>query len=130
MNKLSGIKRLVSMTVGAGTGIILNGIVEKNVDAEDLNRVGRIQVKASVHVIGAIIGEKTKAYTDKTIDEAAEGIRHIQRVVRVVRDAKANPDASVAEALQKLAEDIRNESDPSVIIEGEVVPDEPTTETK
>lgn len=69
MTKLELIKTAATVVVGAGTTRIVTGIISSNVPQEKVT--DKVTVPAAGVVIGMMVAEKTKAYTDAFIDEVA-----------------------------------------------------------
>lgn len=61
------VKRIVSFTAGAGAAKIIAGIAANNTDRE--NVYDTVTVFAGSVVIGTMVAEYCKQYTDKAIDE-------------------------------------------------------------
>ena len=73
MNKTKIVKLATSAITGAGVSHIVDGIVKSNVNLDDLNSFGKVQVAAARVVVGLLAASKTKEYTDARIDEIVAG---------------------------------------------------------
>jgi hypothetical protein len=67
MSKTLIAKRIVSFIVGAGAAKIISGIVTHNTDPENI--YDSVTIVAGSMVMGAVLAEHCKQYTDKSIDE-------------------------------------------------------------
>lgn len=68
MNKTKIVKFATSVVTGAGTSHVIDGIIKTNVNFDDLNSFGKVQVAAARVVIGMMASAKTKEFTDAKID--------------------------------------------------------------
>lgn len=73
MNKLDLFKNIVSTVVGIGTTKIVSTIIRNNVEPE--TPVEHVTVYAGSVVIGAMVADASKNYTDTKIDEAVALIK-------------------------------------------------------
>lgn len=69
INPLSVTKFAVSAIVGSGTSKILGAIIRNNVTPEKVT--DQVAIAGATFVVGAMVAEKTKEYTDRQIDEIA-----------------------------------------------------------
>lgn len=69
MNKLQLAKNVTSVIVGFGTTKIVGTIIRNNVAAESLT--DKVTVTAGTYVLGAMVADLSKRYTDAKIDEVA-----------------------------------------------------------
>jgi hypothetical protein len=69
MTKLEITKLATKTIVGIGTGKIVHGIIATNVPSGGI--VTKVTVIAAAIVVGMMASEKTEAFTDQKIDEAA-----------------------------------------------------------
>lgn len=76
MTKLELLKTVVSTIVGIGTSKIVHGIISSNVETD--SPVDQVTVFAGSMVIGSMVADATKTYTDAKIDEAANWIKSIK----------------------------------------------------
>lgn len=67
MTKLQLTKTLTSFVITAGTTKIVNGIIENNTDRTKLS--DNLSVGAASIVLGMMVGDITRRYTDVKIDE-------------------------------------------------------------
>lgn len=73
MNKLTALKLVARIVVGAGTTNVTNSIIRNNV--EPANLIQSISVGVASVVIGSMASEATKSHTDAKIDAYAEAFR-------------------------------------------------------
>ena len=69
MTKLELTKAVTSFVVTSGTTKIVNGIIRNNTDPEKVTDT--VSIAAASVVIGMMVGDATKKYTDEKIDEFA-----------------------------------------------------------
>lgn len=72
MNKTKIVKLTTSVITGAGVSHVVNGVIQTNVNFDDLNSFGKFQVAAARVVVGMMASAKTKEFTDAKIDEIVE----------------------------------------------------------
>lgn len=72
MLNLNTIKLVASTIVGVGTGKIVGTIIRNNVQPETI--VDTITIYAGGMVIGGMVADAAKTYTDNTIDQIADFI--------------------------------------------------------
>lgn len=70
MNALSITKSAVSIVVGCGASKIISGIVKNNTDPTKF--IDKVTIATGSYVLGAIVAEATKEWTDAKIDEIVE----------------------------------------------------------
>lgn len=68
MNKIDLTKTIVSTIVGAGSSKIVHTIIRNNVDPQ--TAVDTVTVAAGSLVLGSMVSDATKKYTDAKIDAA------------------------------------------------------------
>lgn len=78
MNKTKIVKLATSAFVGAGASHVVDGIVQNNVNFDNLNRFCVFQVAAARVVLGFVVAAKTKEYTDARIDEVVDAWNEIR----------------------------------------------------
>lgn len=66
MNKIDLTKTIVSTVVGAGSSKIVHTIIRNNVDPQ--TAVDSVTVAAGSLVLGSMVADATKKYTDDKID--------------------------------------------------------------
>lgn len=76
MTKLEMLKLAVSSVVGVGTSKIVRSIVANNVELE--TPVDHVTVTAGSFVVGAMVADASKDYTDSKIDEIVEIFKSIR----------------------------------------------------
>ncbi|UVK59341.1 hypothetical protein SEA_PHEROBRINE_58 [Gordonia phage Pherobrine] len=76
MLNLSTVKLITSTIVGLGTTKIVTTIIKNNVNPETV--VDTVTITAGSFVIGGMVADASKAYTDKTIDSIAEAVTKIK----------------------------------------------------
>ena len=69
-NKIALAKNAVSFVVGAGVTKIVHAIIANNV--QPTKPVDQVTVTAASIVLGSLVADKTKDYTDAKIDEIVE----------------------------------------------------------
>lgn len=69
MTKLEITKAVTSFVVTSGTTKIVNGIIRNNTNPEKLTDT--VSIGAASVVVGMMVGDATKKYTDEKIDEIA-----------------------------------------------------------
>lgn len=79
-NKTTIAKRVVSTVVGVGTTLIINGIIENNTDPE--KATDKVALKASGFVLGAMVADMTKEYTDAKIDDMIDGYKGLTQELK------------------------------------------------
>jgi hypothetical protein len=78
MQKLEIAKTLASAVVAASVSKVVSTIVKNNTDVE--STTDKIAVVTSSYVLGAMVADRAKDYTDARIDEAAKWYReHIKK---------------------------------------------------
>lgn len=85
MLNLNTIKLVTSTIVGIGTTKIVTTIIKNNVQPETI--VDTVTITASSFVIGGMVADATKSYTDDTIDKIADLVSTLK-----------NQDATTTEA--------------------------------
>jgi hypothetical protein len=70
MEKIALVKLAVSAVVGAGTSRIVSGIVKNNTSPEKVTDV--VSIVAGTWVLGGIVADVSKKYTDAKIDNAVD----------------------------------------------------------
>lgn len=70
------IKIVVSTVVGAGTTKIVNDIISSNVDTENVK--DKVTVSTASFVVGAMVAERTKSWTDHQIDEITNLVQKLR----------------------------------------------------
>ena len=65
------VKFATSTVVGIGTSRIVKAIITNNVSTSDVSLVEEVTVLTSSYVLGAMVADATKKYTDAKIDAAA-----------------------------------------------------------
>ncbi|ADD80957.1 gp066 [Rhodococcus phage ReqiPepy6] len=80
MTKLEMLKLAVSSIVGVGTSKIVKSIIANNVELD--TPVDQVTVTAGSFVIGAMVADASKDYTDAKIDEIAEAFRSFRETVQ------------------------------------------------
>lgn len=78
-------KQVVSIVVGIGTSKIVAGVIKNNTDPDKLT--DKVAIAAASVVLGGIIAERTRVYTDAQIDKFIESC---QKIVLKVKNA-SNP---------------------------------------
>lgn len=76
MLNLNTVKLITSTIVGLGTTKIVTTIIKNNVNPETI--VDTVTITAGSFVIGGMVADASKAYTDKTIDSIAEAVTKIK----------------------------------------------------
>lgn len=76
MLNLNTVKLITSTIVGLGTTKIVTTIIKNNVNPETV--VDTVTITAGSFVIGGMVADASKAYTDKTIDSIAEAVTKIK----------------------------------------------------
>lgn len=69
MNKIALVKNAVSLIVGTGTAKIVSSIISNNTNQE--NVVDKVTMTSASLVLGAMVADVTKRYTDAKIDQLA-----------------------------------------------------------
>lgn len=69
MTKLELAKNAVSIVVGAGTSKIVSSIIQNNTNPKTL--ADKVSMSAGSMVIGMMVADAAKKYTDAQIDEVA-----------------------------------------------------------
>lgn len=69
MNKIALAKNAVSLIVGTGTAKIVSSIISNNTNPE--NVVDKVTMTSASLVLGAMVADVTKRYTDAKIDQIA-----------------------------------------------------------
>lgn len=69
MNKLTAIKLVARVVVGAGTTTISSSIIKNNVQPSSV--IEQISTAVASVVIGSMASEATKAHTERQIDQLA-----------------------------------------------------------
>lgn len=69
MNKIQFAKNVVTTVVGVGTAKIVSSIISNNTNQE--NVVDKVTMTSASLVLGAMVADVTKRYTDAKIDEIA-----------------------------------------------------------
>lgn len=67
MDKRELTKKIVKYVVGYGTGIVINGIINSNVEPDRIDQ--KIAVGVASLAIGGVIAEAASDYTDRRIEE-------------------------------------------------------------
>jgi hypothetical protein len=67
MTKVDIAKRATSIIVGFGTGKVVSSVIQNNTDPE--KAIDKVAIAAASYVLGAMLADKTKAWTDEKIDE-------------------------------------------------------------
>lgn len=80
MTRIDLAKRAVGIFVGAGTAVIVKGIIDNNTSPEKL--ITKINVSVASLVIGAMAREATCNYTDAWIDDLVASWNKIQAKVK------------------------------------------------
>lgn len=80
MTRIDLAKRAVGIFVGAGTAVIVKGIIDNNTSPEKL--ITKINVSVASLVIGAMAREATCNYTDAWIDDLVASWNKIQTKVK------------------------------------------------
>lgn len=70
MKKIDIAKNLVSLIVGAGTSKIVSAIVSNNTNPESV--IDKVTVTSGSLVLGAMVADLSKQYTDAKIDRIVE----------------------------------------------------------
>lgn len=102
-NKIAVAKFLASAVVGIGTGKIVGKIIKNNIQPETL--LDKVTVTAAAWVIAAIATERTKKYTDDTIDSVVKStndaiykIKTTQKLGRISRGESTFEDEGLKES--------------------------------
>lgn len=69
MNKIALAKNAVSLIVGTGTAKIVSSIISNNTNQE--NVVDKVTMTSASLVLGAMVADVTKRYTDAKIEQIA-----------------------------------------------------------
>lgn len=69
MNKIAFAKNAVSLIVGTGTAKIVSSIISNNTNPE--NVVDKVTMTSASLVLGAMVADVTRRYTDAKIDQIA-----------------------------------------------------------
>ncbi|QGJ89667.1 hypothetical protein SEA_ODESZA_56 [Gordonia Phage Odesza] len=77
MLNLNTIKLITSTIVGLGTTKIITTIIKNNVDPQ--NAVDAVTITAGSFVLGGMVADASKQYTDKTIDNIADAIKNLKK---------------------------------------------------
>lgn len=77
MLNLNTIKLVTSTIVGLGTTKIVTTIIKNNVDPQ--TAVDAVTITAGSFVIGGMVADASKQYTDKTIDNIADAIKSLKK---------------------------------------------------
>ena len=77
MLNLNTIKLVTSTIVGLGATKIVTTIIKNNVDPQ--TTVDIVTVTAGSFVIGGMVADASKQYTDKTIDQIADAIKSMTK---------------------------------------------------
>ncbi|AVO25296.1 hypothetical protein PBI_GRAVY_56 [Gordonia phage Gravy] len=77
MLNLNTIKLVTSTIVGLGTTKIITTIIKNNVDPQ--NAVDAVTITAGSFVLGGMVADASKQYTDKTIDNIADAIKNLKK---------------------------------------------------
>lgn len=80
MTRIDIAKKAVGFFVGAGTAVIVKGIIDNNTSPEKL--ITKINVSVASVVIGAMAREATCNYTDAWIDDLVASWNKIQTKVK------------------------------------------------
>lgn len=73
MNALTITKFAAKLIVGSGTTTITHAIIRNNVDPS--NALEKVSTAAASVVVGAMAAEKTRAYTDASIDAFVDNLK-------------------------------------------------------
>lgn len=73
MNKLQIAKTVTSTIVGVGTAKIINTIIKNNVAPETVT--DKVTVTAGTFILGGMVADISKRYTDAKIDEIAAFVK-------------------------------------------------------
>ena len=76
MDKIDFAKKTVSFIVGLGTSKIVRDIIKNNVDVETV--IDQVTVTSTSFVIGSMVKEATREYTDAKIDKLVNKIEEIK----------------------------------------------------
>lgn len=76
MNKLTAVKFVARLVVGAGTTTISKSIINNNVEPSNL--VEQISTAVASVVIGSMAAEATKSHTERQIDQIADAFRRFK----------------------------------------------------
>ncbi|QPL14703.1 hypothetical protein SEA_SCHWARTZ33_58 [Gordonia phage Schwartz33] len=79
MLNLNTIKLITSTIVGLGTTKIVTTIIKNNVNPETI--VDTVTITAGSFVIGGMVADASKKYTDETIDKIADAIVSLKTAV-------------------------------------------------
>lgn len=75
MSKTVNVIKLATTTVvGIGTSRIVKAIITNNVSTTDMSLIEETTVVASSYVLGAMVADATKKYTDAKVEAAANWI--------------------------------------------------------
>lgn len=77
MLNLNTIKLVTSTIVGLGTTKIITTIIKNNVDPQ--TAVDAVTITAGSFVLGGMVADASKQYTDKTIDNIADAIKSLKK---------------------------------------------------
>ncbi|ADD81064.1 gp066 [Rhodococcus phage ReqiPoco6] len=80
MTKLEMLKLAVSSIVGVGTSKIVRSIIANNVEID--SPVDQVTVTAGSFVVGAMVADASKDYTDAKIDEIVEIFKTIKETTK------------------------------------------------
>ena len=76
MDKLDIVKKVCGVVVGAGTGILVREVLSNNTSPKNWHETARVAVGS--FVIGSIVAEAAKRWTDQQIDKIATAITEYQ----------------------------------------------------